>query len=157
MFASLVLSALLLAQPTPTDFGPWNGVIDCESGGVANIENPTSTASGLWQFLDTSWDWTAEHAGRWDLVGTRAKDASVADQWAMAEHLRTMPGGGISHWLCGYRYGDGTGPISVAWDPADRVAPQRRTTLSTPEPTPVFEVFEVPTRSSGGGGAALVM
>lgn len=123
----------LFAQPV-TDFGAWNGIIDCESGGVANIENPTSTASGLWQFLDTTWSWVAEDASRNDLVGTRAKDASVADQWAMAEHLRTMPGGGISHWVCGYRWNDDTGPINVRW-----LEEETRTVT----PPPAFRVLEV--------------
>lgn len=134
MIPSLTLSMFLLAQPV-TDFGAWNGIIDCESGGVANIENPTSTASGLWQFLDTTWSWVAEDAGRNDLVSTRAKDASVADQWAMAEHLRTMPGGGISHWVCGYRWNDDTGPINVRW------LGEETRTVTTP---PAFRVLEVP-------------
>ena len=134
MIPSLTLSMFLLTQPV-TDFGAWNGIIDCESSGVANIENPTSTASGLWQFLDTTWSWVAEDAGRNDLVGTRAKDASVADQWAMAEHLRTMPGGGISHWVCGYRWNDGTGPINVRW-----LGEETRTVT----PPPAFRVLEVP-------------
>ncbi len=88
------------------DWGPWRGLIECESGFQATVENPHSTASGLFQFLDTTWVWTAEHAGRSDLTGMRAKDASVADQYAMAVHLRDMPGGGISHWECDWAYGN---------------------------------------------------
>jgi hypothetical protein len=32
-------------------------VRDCESGGVYGAENPRSTASGGWQFLDGTWRW----------------------------------------------------------------------------------------------------
>ena len=83
----------------------WFGLIECESGWQPTIENSKSTASGLFQFLDTTWRWVTEDMGRFDLAAGRAKDASIADQYAAAVHLRDMPGGGISHWVCGYRYG----------------------------------------------------
>lgn len=133
MFAQLALSFLLVAShPTvdPADFGPWAGLIECESGGNVTIENPHSTASGLFQFLDTTWRMTATHAGRFDLVTMRAKDATVADQFAMAVHLRDMPGGGISHWVCGYRYADTGGAVL----------------FTAEELEPVFQVLVVPQR-----------
>ena len=88
-------------------FGPWAGLVACESGGQARVENPHSTASGTFQFLDTTWRWVVTDMGRADLVGLRAKDASVADQFAAAIHLRDMAGGGISHWVCGWAYDRG--------------------------------------------------
>ena len=83
----------------------WFGLIDCESSWRPTIENSRSTASGLFQFLDMTWRWVTEDMDRLDLAAGRAKDASIADQYAAAVHLRDMPGGGISHWECGYRYG----------------------------------------------------
>lgn len=38
-------------------------VMECESGGDPNAKNPNSSASGLFQFLKTTWDWTAEITG----------------------------------------------------------------------------------------------
>jgi len=100
------------AQIIGNDFGAWNGIIACESGFNRYAHNAHSTASGLFQFLDTTWRWVTTDMGRPDLVALPggAVDASVADQYAAAEHLRLMPGGGISHWVCGYRWNDGTRP-----------------------------------------------
>ena len=118
MLALLLTTRLLLAGPEwvdPAEFGPWAGVVECESSGYVRIENPVSTASGLFQFLDTTWDWVTADAGRDDLTGRPASEASVSDQYAMALHLRDMPGGGIGHWECGYRYKRGLAdpPVSV--------------------------------------------
>lgn len=38
-------------------------VMACESGGNPDAENPVSTASGLFQFLDSTWAWASEGAG----------------------------------------------------------------------------------------------
>ena len=50
-----------------------NNLIKCESGWDPNAKNPKSTAKGLCQFLDSTWDWTlfkmgidAEKADRFD-------------------------------------------------------------------------------------------
>jgi len=32
-------------------------VIGCESWGIPTAKNPTSTAKGLWQFIDKTWTW----------------------------------------------------------------------------------------------------
>jgi len=104
------------------------------------IENPHSTASGLFQFLDTTWQWVTTDMGRPDLAAVRAKDASVPDQLAAAIHLRDMPGGGISHWVCGYRYGEHYG---------EHYEPTRVPALPTQvrEPKLVFELHSVPHRN----------
>ena len=116
--AALVVAAPEPAPPVPVapvtvpvpvaqawDFGPWNGLVNCESGFDPWAHNAHSSASGLFQFLDTTWDWVAADAGRFDLVGLEARQASVQDQYLMAVHLRDMPGGGIGHWVCGWAYG----------------------------------------------------
>jgi nucleoid-associated protein YgaU len=56
----------------------------CESGGNIRAQNPSSTASGKYQFLDTTWRALGG-------VG-RAKDASEAVQDAMAVKLLTQSG-----------------------------------------------------------------
>lgn len=71
----------------------------------------------------TTWNWVAEQIGRPDLIDVNPATLDVQTQWMMADALafRIGPAGGISHWTCGYRYNDGTGPIVVVWDEADAV------------------------------------
>jgi len=106
MIAALTITAALLnpAPPTPDNLGPWEALAGCESGYAENawtIQNPHSTASGRFQFLDTTWQWVTADMNRPDLTRLgRAMYATPADQLAAAEHLRTMPGGGLQHWEC---------------------------------------------------------
>lgn len=58
-----------------------------ESRGDYTAYNPSSGASGAFQFLRATWDNTARHAGRYDLVGANVRWVSPADQDAMAIHL----------------------------------------------------------------------
>ena len=68
-------------------------VLARESGGNPLAENPTSTASGLWQFLDSTW---AGYGG----FG-HASHAPVDVQNARARQL-WAGGAGCSHWsACG--------------------------------------------------------
>jgi hypothetical protein len=58
-------------------------VVKRESGGDPRAENPVSTASGLFQFLDGTWRAYSKQAG----IGTeysRASAAPAAVQWALA-------------------------------------------------------------------------
>lgn len=64
-------------------------VLQRESRGDPRAENPTSTASGLWQFLDSTW---AGYAGV-----RHASYASVASQNQRAVQL-WAGGKGCSHW-----------------------------------------------------------
>lgn len=64
-----------------------------ESRGNYRAVNPSSSAGGAWQFLPGTWNNTARHAGRPDLVGVAPQDASPADQDAMAAHLYAWQGG----------------------------------------------------------------
>lgn len=63
----------------------WDPIIACESGGDPSAANTGSTASGLYQFLDSTWQ---------SLGGStaRAKDASVAEQTAIADKAYAQSG-----------------------------------------------------------------
>lgn len=84
--------------------GPWEGLVRCESGG-----DPAAVSGygdfGLFQFRQPTWDGVARYLGRGDLVGAWIPGQPVAVQLMMAETLRTMPGGGLGHWACGWAYG----------------------------------------------------
>lgn len=90
--AAIVVTALpagaaLIGAGTASAAEP-TGVLDeiarCESGGNPRAQNPSSTASGTYQFLDSTWR---------SIGGTgRAKDASPAEQRRMAEKLLAQQG-----------------------------------------------------------------
>lgn len=66
----------------------WQPIIECESGGDPNAHNPTSSASGLFQFLDSTWA---------SVGGTgEARDASVSEQYMRANML--FERAGLSPW-----------------------------------------------------------
>ena len=84
--------------PAPADGDPFAGlswsdrqflecVKDRESGGDYGAVNPSSGAGGAYQFLRNTWNNTASHAGRGDLVGLPAQYASPYDQDFIAAHL----------------------------------------------------------------------
>lgn len=101
------------------DFGPWNGVVKCESLGDADVYNTGgSGAAGLFQFMPRTWNWVAEVHDRPRLVGKDPATRTAAQQLRQAIRLRDMRHGGIRHWVCGYRYGDGSGPV---WVHDDRI------------------------------------
>ena len=68
---------------------PPCSVLACESGGSPTAENPTSTASGLWQILDGTW---AGYGGY-----SHASFAPVSVQNAKAAAL-WAGGAGAFHW-----------------------------------------------------------
>lgn len=61
----------------------------CESGGSASAQNSSSSASGLYQFIDSTWK---AYGGS----TARAKDASVSEQRRVAE--RAFAAEGYSPW-----------------------------------------------------------
>jgi hypothetical protein len=63
----------------------WNPIIQCESGGNPHAQNASSTASGLFQFLDTTWRGLGGSTAH-------AKDASVAEQYAIANKAYAQSG-----------------------------------------------------------------
>jgi hypothetical protein len=69
----------------PADAAPdWDAVIACESGGNPAAQNRSSTASGLFQFLDSTWRGLGGKG--------RAKDASVAEQYRLANKQFALSG-----------------------------------------------------------------
>lgn len=79
--------ALPFVAPGVAEAGPpggWGPIISCESGGRASATNGSSTASGLFQFLDSTWQ-SVGGSGR-------AKDAPVSEQYARAERLYAQQG-----------------------------------------------------------------
>ncbi len=63
-----------------------------ESGGNYSIVSPGGTYMGAYQFAQSTWNATANHAGRPDLVGVKPNLASPADQDALALHLLNWQG-----------------------------------------------------------------
>jgi hypothetical protein len=65
-----------------------------ESGGNYGAVNPSGTYRGAYQFSRSTWDSTARHAGRSDLVGVDPAAAAPADQDFLALHLYQWQGAG---------------------------------------------------------------
>jgi hypothetical protein len=68
-----------------------------ESGGNYRAVNPSGTYRGAYQFSRSTWNNTAQHAGRPDLVGVDPAAASPADQDFLALHLYHWQG--AAPWL----------------------------------------------------------
>jgi hypothetical protein len=85
-----------VARGSVSASGIWGCVIAHESGGNPSAVNPSSGAGGLFQFLPSSW---AAYGG----TGL-PENASVAEQWAIAEHAQAVSG--WSPWV-----GDGCTPL----------------------------------------------
>lgn len=63
----------------------WDPIIACESGGNPRAQNPSSSASGLFQFIDSTWE-------RYGGETERAKDASVSHQYEVANRAHAREG-----------------------------------------------------------------
>ena len=70
---------------------------ESDSAGGYRAVNPTGTYRGAYQFSRSTWDSTARHAGRLDLVGVDPAAAAPADQDFLALHLYQWQG--ASPWL----------------------------------------------------------
>lgn len=70
-----------------------------ESGGNYGVVNPSGPYLGAYQFLQSTWNVTAAHAGRGDLVGLPPNLASPYDQdemaWALYQWQGKGPWGGF--------------------------------------------------------------
>lgn len=93
--ARAAVASAVAAGPSLTMVGTasaapdWSAIIACESGGNPQAQNSSSTASGLFQFIN----------GTWKAYGgstSRARDASVAEQYAVAN--RAYAAEGFSPW-----------------------------------------------------------
>jgi hypothetical protein len=69
-----------------------------ESRGNYGVINPSGPWYGAYQFLASTWNITARHAGRLDLVGVLPSNASAYDQdemaWALYQWQGSGPWGG---------------------------------------------------------------
>ncbi len=65
-----------------------------ESGGNYGAVNPAGPYLGAYQFLQATWNVSASHAGRSDLVGVPANAASAYDQDELAWTLYQWQGAG---------------------------------------------------------------
>ncbi len=93
-----------VAVPPPASGGSSGGshhddpFLSCvrqrESRGNYSVVNPSGPYYGAYQFLASTWNITASHAGRLDLVGVLPSNASPADQDAMAWSLYQWQGSG---------------------------------------------------------------
>lgn len=71
----------MLFMPAAAYAGPnWDPIIDCESSGNPQAENESSTASGLLQITDPTWQ---DYGGK----GSHAADASVGEQMRVAAEI----------------------------------------------------------------------
>jgi hypothetical protein len=82
-FATQVTPAF--AAETVASSVDWNAIIQCESGGNPHAQNAGSSASGLFQFLDSTWRGLGGSTAH-------AKDASVAEQYAIANKAYAQSG-----------------------------------------------------------------
>jgi Transglycosylase-like domain len=67
---------------------------DRESGGNYGAVNPAGPYMGAYQFLQSTWDSTANHAGRTSLIGVPPNTASAYDQDDIAWDLYQWQGAG---------------------------------------------------------------
>ena len=69
-----------------------------ESGGNYQAYNPAGPYMGAYQFLQSTWDSTANHAGRTGLIGVRPDHATQFDQddmaWTLYQWQGSRPWGG---------------------------------------------------------------
>ena len=140
--AGVVLASTNVAHADPD----WAPIIACESGGNPSAQNPSSTASGLFQFLDTSW--IAYGGGKY---ASRAKYATPEQQYEIAN--RAYAQSGVTPWNAskscwGGKIGTNAAPKHAAPDkptaplPPSTTAPKH----AKPEPdaTKPLQLAEIP-------------
>lgn len=111
------------ASAADTGIAVLEAIKQCESGGSYTAQNPTSTASGAYQFLDSTWQSMDAAAGY-----ARAVDAPEAVQDAAAVELYTEQG--TTPWLAsascwqaqGYDVTTGSGTSSAPSTDSDQAA-----------------------------------
>jgi hypothetical protein len=128
--------------PTPQQQSLLNQIKTRESGGDYLAQNPTSTASGAYQFINSTWQWVSQQTG----VGTQcltAASCSPAEQDANALWLLQHYGANsTASWAAsappgGYQpMGDGSTPLvdlsgDAAGTPTPSILDQLTTQAST--------------------------
>lgn len=76
-----------LQEPAFAAAPDWGPIIACESGGNPRAQNASSSASGLFQFIDSTW-----RAYGGTEFAARAKDATIAEQYAVAHRAFAREG-----------------------------------------------------------------
>lgn len=76
----------------PEDHSIAYRVIGCESWGIPTAKNPTSSAKGLWQFIDKTWTWVESILK----IEGSAFDPSLSTRYASFLVYKTEQGWG--HW-----------------------------------------------------------
>lgn len=124
-------SSMMPAQAAPGDLSEaLEAIAKCESGGDPTAENPTSTASGKYQIIDSTW---ALYGGP-ELTGVyHASQASVADQLTIAERIAQD---GLQAWNASRSCWEGVD------DAPDVVVPEPA--AETPPPAPEEPAVEPP-------------
>lgn len=76
-------------------------IIQCESRGDPTAVNPYSGASGLFQFMASTWTWASAEAG-WAGASVFDPEANTAAAaWLVQTSIETAhPGGAWGHWTC---------------------------------------------------------
>jgi resuscitation-promoting factor RpfA len=111
-------ASIPLTQGTALADPPWGIIVQCESGGDPKATNPDSTASGLFQFINSTW---LAHGG--GQFAKRAKDATPAQQFIVAN--RTFAADGLTPWNAS----------KACWGP--KVAAAAKRAAPAPKPAPV--------------------
>jgi Transglycosylase-like domain len=104
IFAAGFLTACFPAKDPAPGASPYHDdpFLTClrrvESGNRYHIDSPGGQYHGAYQFLQSTWDGTARHAGRSDLVGVDPHTASPATQddmaWALYQWQGKQPWAG---------------------------------------------------------------
>jgi Transglycosylase-like domain len=99
--AFLTSACFANGSPPPTSSSPHHDdpFLTCvrqhETGGSYTVDSPDGLLHGAYQFLQSTWDGTAIHVGRSDLVGVdpHTKDPTTQDDmaWALYQWLGTAP------------------------------------------------------------------
>lgn len=81
-------------EPEPKVVLPevFDDIIRCESGGNPEAQNPVSTASGLFQFIEGTWLWVWQDLKGVEPPAPEAWQASVHDQTRAAQTLYSTRG-----------------------------------------------------------------
>jgi len=74
-------------------------IIECESNGDPDARNPRSSASGLFQFLDRTWEHSSEQAGFWG-ESPFSPEANIAAAAWLVEYSLGVGDSPWAHWTC---------------------------------------------------------